>query len=63
MPAQFIFAGPALVITIPQNQHLKPALPYAFRILVENPAEIFNDVDNRDRWWRIETRKCPDTNC
>jgi hypothetical protein len=32
-------------------------VPYSFRVLVENPSETFINVNDRTRWWRIETRR------
>jgi hypothetical protein len=51
-----ILRAPALVITLPPNTHLDPGIPYSFRVLVENPSITFADINERNRWWRIETR-------
>jgi len=63
---EIFFRGPALVLTLPENTNLDPGRwdeelqrfepRYAFRVLVENPAETFFDVDDLKRRWTIETR-------
>ena len=53
---EMIFSGPALVIKTPPKWFMEPGLTYSFRIVVENPAGTFNNVNEQERWWAFETR-------
>ena len=55
-PMLMFFSGEALLIKIPENSNLDADKLYNFRVLVENPKETFDNVNDRQRWWTIETR-------
>ncbi|CAD7933065.1 unnamed protein product [Amoebophrya sp. A25] len=59
VPVEMYLSGPALILQLGENTHLKPEQLYAFRVMVENPMETFDNVQDLSRWWTVETRKMP----
>eukprot|EP00397_Hematodinium_sp_SG-2012_P000370 GEMP01000370.1.p1 GENE.GEMP01000370.1~~GEMP01000370.1.p1 ORF type:complete len:1837 (+),score=326.54 GEMP01000370.1:129-5513(+) len=56
-PIWLTFAGPAVKLTLPTKEFLLPNVPYGFRLFVENPPDIFDNVDDKEHHWMIETRR------
>eukprot|EP00929_Paragymnodinium_shiwhaense_P034282 TRINITY_DN18674_c0_g1_i1.p1 TRINITY_DN18674_c0_g1~~TRINITY_DN18674_c0_g1_i1.p1 ORF type:complete len:2410 (-),score=547.03 TRINITY_DN18674_c0_g1_i1:144-7373(-) len=49
--------GRELTLTLPLFRTLNAMVKYAFRFLVINPSETFDNGDTPEKWWRLETKR------
>ncbi|CAD7934274.1 unnamed protein product [Amoebophrya sp. A120] len=59
VPVEMRLSGPALILKLGENTHMVAEQLYAFRVMVENPMQTFDNVHDLTRWWTIETRTMP----